>query len=373
MYLIDYFEGPRGGTEAQLLELIQNLDRKRFEPLLTVFRPSAYLKEHPFPCPVEVLHIGKLAHPGALFRLLRMSYSIWRSGIGMVHILLNDASIVAPFFCKVGGSKVSVSRRDMGFWYNGANLAALKVSNLFVDRIVANSRAVQANVIQRESIPESNTAVIYNGHHSERFDLPPSGDFRKRYGIGLDDPVIGMVANLKPIKRQSDLIRAFAIIKEEIPNAHLVFVGGGQKEEALLGDLVRSLQIEQNVHILGDISEVVPIVKHFDVGVLCSESEGLSNAIIEYMGCAKPTVCTRTGGNAELIDNGYNGFLVDVGDIKGLAGRIRQFLSDPALACTFGERARSRILQQFSVQKMTDSYMDLYEELLCETRRSDGK
>lgn len=373
MYLIDYFEGPRGGTEGQLLELIQNLDRKRFEPLLAVFRPSDYLKEHPFPCPVEVLHIGKLAHPGALLRLFRMSYSIRRSGVGMVHILLNDASIVAPFFCKVGGSKVAVSRRDMGFWYNGVNLAALKVSNLFVDRIVANSRAVQANVIQRESIPESNTAVIYNGHHSERFDLPPSSDFRKRYGIRSDDPVIGMVANLKPMKRQSDLIRAFAIVKGEIPNAHLVFVGGGQKEEALLGDLARSLQIEQNVHILGGISEVVPIVKHFDVGVLCSESEGLSNAIIEYMGCAKPTVCTRTGGNGELIDDGHNGFLVDVGDMKGMAGRILQLLSDPALAYTFGERARSRIHQQFSVQKMTDSYMDLYEELLCETRRSDGR
>lgn len=364
MYLIDYFESPRGGTEGQLLELIQNLDRKRFDPCLAVFRPSTYLKEHLFPCPVKVLSIGKLAHPGALARLIRLSYSIRKGGIDVVHILLNDASVVAPFFCKGGGAKVVVSRRDMGFWYNWSNLAALKVSNLFVDRMVANSQAVRANVIRQEAVPELKTCVIYNGHPPDRFALSPSGDFRNSCGIALEDPVIGMVANLKPLKRQSDLIRAFALVHEDVPNAHLVFVGEGRKEEKRLKELVRSVQLEKNVHFLGAVSEVVPIVKHFDIGVLSSESEGLSNAIIEYMGCAKPTVCAKTGGNPELIEDGYNGFLVDVGDIKAMAGRILQFLLNPSLARTFGERARSRVLKQFSIQTMSGSYMDLYEGLV---------
>jgi glycosyltransferase involved in cell wall biosynthesis len=310
-----------------------------------------------------VLNIGSLANPQALVRLYMFSRFIRRSGYELVHILLNDASIAAPLFCKAGGAKVIVSRRDMGFWYRAWNLALLKISNRFVDQIVTNSHAVRENVARKEHFPEEKIVVIYNGHRSERFAAPAAPEFRTAYGIGPQDPIIGMVANLYKIKRQSDLIRAFARAREKFSTLHLVFVGAGMEHDAL-SRLVHSCGLDKCVHFLGSVTETIPIIKHFTVGVMCSESEGLSNAIIEYMGCGKPTVCTRVGGNPELIREGSEGYLIEVGDVESLAERIIGILSDPSLASQLGENARRRVAQDFSTDRMVNSYMHLYETMV---------
>jgi L-malate glycosyltransferase len=363
LYLMDYYYGPSAGTELQLLELIENLDRTKFQPHLAVFRESEYLIENPFPCPVTVLNIGSLANPQTLVRLYRFSRFIRRSGYELVHIFLNDASIAAPLFCKAGGARVIVSRRDMGFWYRPLNLAVLKISNYFVDRIVSNSHAVGENVSHKEHFPEEKIVVIYNGHRSERFAAPAAPDFRSSHGIGPQDPIIGMVANLYEIKRQSDLIEAFAIAQKKFSTLHLVFVGEGREHDALWKHVL-SLGLENRVHFLGSMGETIPIIKHFTAGVLCSESEGQSNAIIEYMGCGKPTLCTRVGGNPEVVREGCEGYLIGVGDVESLAQRMIEILSDPSLAKRLGENARRRVAQDFSTEKMVNSYMHLYEEMI---------
>src|SRR6058998_2735812 len=150
MYLIDYYYSPRGGTEGQLLELLKTLDRKRFEPCLTVLRSTAYLRKNLLPCPVHVLNVTKIVSRNCLKRLLQLTRIIREARVQLVHILFNDASMIAPVFCKMGGAKVVVSRRDLGLWYTPAKLAVLKVSNLFVDQMVANSFAVKDNVHRSE-------------------------------------------------------------------------------------------------------------------------------------------------------------------------------------------------------------------------------
>lgn len=362
MYLMDYFYGMGGGTEGQVLSLITGLDKKKFNPSLSVFRQTEYLEKNSFPSPVNLLNIQKLLSFNTARALLSFSRSIRKSGIDIVHIFFNDASIVAPPFGKLGGAKVIVSRRDMGFWYNSKNLPMLKLANMFVDRLVANSQAVKENAKKREGFSERKSVVIYNGYDEKRFNAPPSQEFRKSRGIGPNDPIIGMVANLNPIKRHSDLVRAFKIVNEKINNAHLVLAGEGG-EEAPLKELVRTLHLEKNVHFLGSVSGVIPIIKHFTLGVLCSESEGLSNAILEYMGCGKPTICTNVGGNPELIREGFNGFLVGVGEFKNMAERMMSVLSDTSLAEKLGANARESMIHEFSREKMVNSYAKLYEEL----------
>ena len=115
---------------------------------------------------------------------------------------------------------------------------------------------------------------------------------------------------------------------------------------------------------MGHAAETIPIIKHFTVGVLCSESEGLSNAIIEYMGCGKPTICTNVGGNPELIIDGYSGFLVDAGDINTLADRIITILCNPSLAFKMGQNALKVAENNFPMQKNVRSYTHLYEQLI---------
>jgi len=362
---MDYYYDTNGGTEGQLLELIKGLDRNLFDPHLFVFRPTEFVKKNNgFPCPITVLNVGKLARIDTILKLIKLSYLIRKENFKIVHIFFNDASIIAPLFCKIGGANVIVSRRDMGFWYTPSQLRAIKISNLFVDRIVVNSKAVMANVSKWEGFSIDKINIIYNGHDPKRFDVLALLNFRESLGIADSDPIIGMAASLYKIKRHSDLIHAFSIIHGEYKNAHLVLIGSGPMEYELKS-LTYTLGLCNSIHFLGDIKEVIPIIKHFSVGVLCSESEGLSNAILEYMMCGIPAVCTNVGGNPEIIKDGFNGFLIPVGDINQLADRISKILSDSSLSEFMSQNAM-QTAEKFLLKKMIDSHTNLYFQLLSQ-------
>jgi glycosyltransferase involved in cell wall biosynthesis len=355
------------GTEGQLVQLLTHLDRDRFEPHLAVFRPTPYTQSAAaFPCPLTVLDIPKLLRPAAVVKLAKLGAYVRSGGFSIVHVFLNDASIAAPLFCRIGGARVIVSRRDMGFWYTDSVLRALRVSNLFVNRMIANSDAVRRNVHQHEGFPLARIDVLPNGHDPARFDAEPMEDFRTRFNIGPHDPIVGMVANFNPWKRHIDLLKAFARVSKAHPSAHLVLVGGGDAEP--LRAEARQHGLERVVHIVEGITNAIPVVKHFTVGVLCSDSEGASNAVMEYMGSGKPTVCTNVGGNPELIDDDVTGFLVTPRDVDTLANRINQLLAHPDAAESMGQLARLTA-NWFTSRRMADAHMDLYEGL-AQARRA---
>jgi glycosyltransferase involved in cell wall biosynthesis len=120
------------------------------------------------------------------------------------------------------------------------------------------------------------------------------------------------------------------------------------------------------VHFCGGVANAIPIVKHFSVGILCSESEGLSNAVIEYMGCGKPSVCTNVGGNPEAITEGESGFLVPPFAVRELADRISTLLTSPVLREQMGRRARDAA-RRFTSRYMADAHMALYHRIATDS------
>jgi glycosyltransferase involved in cell wall biosynthesis len=363
-YLMDHYAHPYGGTERQVLELIRRLDRRRFQPQVAVFRASEYLKHNEFDCAVDVLAIKKMASATTLGRLYRYARELRKRDFSIVHIFFNDASVVAPPILKWQGLKVVVSRRDMGFWCSARTALLLKANRLFVDRVVANSEAVKRSVQAREGYSDSKISVIYNGHDraSETTDVARRR-VRDTLGIGPEGVIVGIVANLRTIKRIEDLIRAFALVRRTHHNAWLVIVGTGDLRNKL-EDLATSLDIRSQVVFTGQLSDPLPVIHEFAVGVICSESEGFSNSIIEYMYCAKPTVCTNVGGNPEIVRDGENGFLVPVGDVGKLAERLERLLGDPALAQRLGRNALVWASERYDMGRMIEAHMELYERML---------
>jgi glycosyltransferase involved in cell wall biosynthesis len=118
------------------------------------------------------------------------------------------------------------------------------------------------------------------------------------------------------------------------------------------------------VHLLGAVADAIPVVKHFAVGVLCSESEGFSNAVMEYMGCGVPSVCTNVGGNGELIRDGETGYLVRPFDVDSLADRIDRLLSQRDAAEAMAVRAQSAA-RRFTSARMAERHMAIYEDVLA--------
>jgi glycosyltransferase involved in cell wall biosynthesis len=361
---MDTFDGASaGGTEAQFVQLLANLDRRRFAPSLSVFRPTESLREMAsLDCPVTVLRIPTLAAPAAFHRLTVFSATLRRDGVRLVHIFLNDASLVAPAFCRLGGARVIVSRRDMGLWYRPSVLRVLRVSNLFVNRMIANSEAVQRNAHACEGFPLGRIDVVYNGFDPGRLESRQMTDLRERLGIGPSAPIVGMVANFHVWKRHADLLAAFALVRQRVPAAQLVLVGAGPPDTAAR-ELAQSLGCAGAVHFLGAVADAIPVVRHFAIGVLCSDSEGLSNAVIEYMAAGKPTICTDVGGNAELIERNRAGVLIQPGDVPALADQIASLLTRPELRREMGERARLAAAALTS-RRMAESHMNHYDNLL---------
>lgn len=374
MYLLDRYQGPHAGTEGQLLQLIRELDRTRFDPAMAVLRTSDYIEQHSFPCNVQVLGITRLLSVRSLGQLVRFAAHLRRENFGLVHCFFNDVSMVAPPLLRVFGLRVVVSRRDMGFWYRPWNLALLRIVVPFVDRYVANSQAVKRIVESKEWVPARKCIVIYNGYL-------PTADVKAFPNNATSAPpqlgqasLVGMVANLRPIKRIDDLIRAFAVVRRQHGDARLVVVGGDNlstsgisvKEE--LCALADDLGVLDYIDFPGSSQDPAAYIRQFSVAVLCSESEGFSNSLIEYMQLGRPVVCTDTGGNPELIEDGVNGFLVAVGDVKALADRISRLLEDPALASRVGNAARETVRTGYSDVRMVSEQMACYDEVLSRSR-----
>lgn len=364
LYMMDYFFGTEGGTERQVLELITGLDQKRYQPTFAALQTSNYIERGDFPCKARVLNIRSVTMPSAIVKMLALAVEIRRSDIDLVHVYFNDAAVLAPFFSKLGGARVISSRRDMGFWYTPRILRLLRMANRFVDRIAVNSKAVKRNVAMMEGYPVNRIEVLHNGMNVVRFESEMDPGFRERLGIGSADYIVGMVSNLYAVKRPEDLIRAVSLLRKRIGNVHLVLVGGGPIEIEPLKEFVRRSGMTGSVHFLGRVTDAIPIIKHFDVCVSCSESEGLSNSIIEYMGCGKPVVCTGVGGNPELVEDGANGYLVNVGDVRALANRIHDILHNESLRHALGQNGKNRFYREFTSDRMVAAYMDMYDEVL---------
>ena len=102
------------------------------------------------------------------------------------------------------------------------------------------------------------------------------------------------------------------------------------------------------------------LVKVFDVGVLATFTEGISNSVMEYMACGKPVVATAGGGTTELVIEGQTGYLVPPSDPARLAAAIERLLSDPALRQRLGAAGRERVATAFSLGRMVERHRETY-------------
>ncbi len=360
-FLLDHYKSPYSGAESQLLKLITRLQQRGHQCSMTVLRPSDYLQQAPFVCAVSCLHLYKMLSITALRKLIGFARQCRADGVDVVHILLNDAAIFAPPILKLFGLKVVVSRLDMGFWYSRQNLLLLRLSRFFVDRVLANGEAVKQHVALKEGYALDQISVIYNGMESLDVSEIEAVDLQQQLGLPTDARVVGIVASLYPIKRHQDLIAAVARVRQHFPQLHMVAVGGG--DASVYQGQIEAEAVQTSVHFVGAQSNPIAWIKAFDVACLCSESEGFSNALVEYLLCGKPVLASCTGGNPELVQEGVNGYLFEVADVDTLAQRLQELLTDSSCYRRLANAAAGSIDERFSLDYFTDAHLSLYRSL----------
>jgi glycosyltransferase involved in cell wall biosynthesis len=362
--VIDFFRNPHAGTEGQLYELISGLDRRKFEPTLLVFKQSDYLGAVDFPCAVKVLGHSRL-------RSIRTWLSLWlfakkfRSGGGRVaHVFFNDPSIICPPVFWTLGIRTIISRRDMGYWYNRKYLAMLNFSGRFVSFAITNSQAVKKVTYRHEPFCPAAIQVIYNGYRFEEKQSEVPADLNELREKYPDVVFVGIVANIRPVKRLEDAVRVVAVLAKETLALHLVIIGDG--DSRALKALAKELGILERVHLLGARGDVKQCLTGLDIGLLCSESEGFSNALVEYMQAGLPVVCSAVGGNPEAITHGETGFLYSCANLDELTDYLKRLVSDNELRARLGGNARASARQRFSMERMVQEHQEVYDCLLSE-------
>jgi glycosyltransferase involved in cell wall biosynthesis len=143
-----------------------------------------------------------------------------------------------------------------------------------------------------------------------------------------------------------------------------VFVGQGDDRPALERQGA-SLVAAGRLRFVDAGLEVLDEVRKADVGVLLTNAavhaEGCSNSLLEYMACALPVVCTDSGGNREVVEDGGTGFVVPPGEPQAVARQLRRLRDDVALCRRLGERGRARLESDFTVRRMVERWTGIYE------------
>ena len=236
-----------------------------------------------------------------------------------------------------------------------------RIHSPLVDRYVVVSKDLERYLVRRVGIAAGRISQIYNGVDTERFTPRPSGaanglpaEFAEQ-----DTLVIGTVGRIQPVKDQVTLLKAFAELVQRYARLRLAVIGDGP----LLGDLRRfaeTLGIAKLTWLPGAIDNIPDALRRFDVFVLPSLSEGISNTLLEAMASGVPVVATAAGGNLELVDDGYCGRLFPPGDVATLARLLAGYVADPLLRQTHAIAARRIAVERFSLGTMVKRYQEVY-------------
>lgn len=369
LYVLDDYIGPIAGTEAQLWLLYQLLDPGQWDAKFVSLRRSEYLTRHLSNAQYEVLDITRLYSPRAIFRACRFAWRARRAGYRLAHLYFNDVCLLLPPILWLFGIRVIVSRRDLGFWYTERKLKALRVNRTFVDRVIANCEAVKAVVVRDEQVPPLEIATVLNGCLVPATPPLPT-TFRRNLGIGAGEVLVGMVANLRPLKRVADAIRAVHRLRTEHRlRVHLLVAGAdrsehGQSHRRELDELVRELGMERYVHFVGGLPNPWGFLRAIDLFVSCSETEGLSNSIVEAEISGVPVVATAVGGTPEIVRHGETGLLYVPGDLDALTGALKGLVEDPLRREAMGRAAKAYAEVTFDVQRMVRETESVYRRVL---------
>jgi len=263
------------------------------------------------------------------------------------------------------------NRRDTGFNKSWRVRALLRRLDGRFDRIVAPAAAILERVAIDEGVPRDRMQCICNGVDADRFvpvDAPARQRLRERLGLGDGEFAIGCVSRMTSVKRHGALVEAFARVHAQMPQARLILVGDGPMR-ARIEAQIAACGVAGAVRLLGDLADVVDVLPALDACALVSETEGMSNAILEAMSCGLPVVATAVGGNPELVAHERTGLLVPLGDADALVTALLRLARQPDFARDCGRRARQRVLADFSIDAMVDAFQALHGSLIAQARR----
>lgn len=354
-----------GGAERALVQIATGLDRSTWEPQVISLSDRGALTEplEHAGIPVTALGAGRARSPARLWRAtVGLTRCLKRQQPALLQTFLFHANIAGRLAAKAAGVPVVVSGIRVAEKRSRWRLRLDRWTSGLVDRHVCVSRSVAEFSIHESGLPESSVLVIPNGVDVERFAAAEPASLTL-FGIPDHARTILSVGRLDEQKNPLGLLRSFASITDQHPDAHLLFVGTGDQTPALQLAIER-LKLNSRVHLAGWQADIPGLMKACDLFVLASLWEGMPNVLLEAGAAGIPLISTRIEGAEEIIASTECGVLVGISQEQELATAMADSLSDPQSAAERAERLQRLVISRFTWNSVVDSYSTLYESLL---------
>lgn len=356
LYIIESLKA--GGKERRLVELVKRVSKINKVELIILSQNIHFTDLLNLNIKIHYLRRNLLKD----FLLLFKFYFIVKNfKPSIIHSWDNIASIHFGPISKIlkipfVNSMITTAPQKMNF------LSKRYLSNVisfpFSDIILCNSKAGAKSF----RTPNNKTHIIYNGFDLGRIKkIKNKVHIQNKYQLN-NFLVVGMVANFTEKKDYKTFIDAAKIVINRVINVKFIAIGHGPNLSKMKNYLPNELK--NNFLFLGRVDDVDSIVNCFTVGVLSTYSEGISNAVIEYMAFGKPVVVTDGGGTNELVLDKINGYLSKIRDSGDLAEKIISILNDSKKIEQMGNSSQKRISTLFSVEKMAQETEELYKSLI---------
>ena len=359
-----------GGAERHLVTLLTRIDREKFSPLvICIGEEGAFFEELVNAgIPAKALHRSKLDAAKALRELVR---EMRLQHTDVVVVRGYNAEALGRLAARIANVPNTILwAHNMGDVEPHGRLRT--AADRFLDRWTTNyfgvADAQRRALVNRFHYPDRKIRILHNGVDPAEFTDVKDSQCRAEFGFAATDQVVGIVAALRPEKDHETFLRAARLVVDIRPNTRFLVVGDGPGRpqlEALCGHL----GIDSNVVFLGARQDVALILRAMDVFVLSSRTECFPISVLEAMATGLPVVCTEVGGIPEIVIDGVTGFLVPGGDSRGLADRLLEVLSDPAIANRMGSAARERVEAEFDLAQS----VRVAEQAIADTVRFGGE
>lgn len=378
LYLTNFHQ--IGGGETSLICLIENLDRKKFEPIVVIPRKgqlSQKLKKlnvktyflNPSPYSFRTFFVPG-ASPTGIYRFLKLAKKIKPNLIHLNHLNLVIYAGICAKILKIPVVATCHGSWDSYYFYQDI------LSTIFVDKILANTASNAQILTRRKIIPKQKVIGVPFGIDTEIFNPASNADkieAKRKLTLPTNSFVVTIVGRLDPVKDHLTYLKAAKIIAKKIPNA-IFFIVGSQKGDfsgtktpyfaQIREFLKKEPALKKRVVFGGFIDQMTAVYNASDVLLSTSHSESFGLALAEAAACGLPIVSTNTGGQRYIVKNNKTGFLAPPQNPQFIARKILILAKNPKLRRQFGQNGRKHIIENFSIEKYVGGVESIYLQLL---------
>lgn len=358
-----------GGLENGVVNLINQLDHNQFRHsiiCLTDHDPAFFSRiKHP---QVQIFNLQKkpghdLASFWRCLKLLRQLKPDICHSRNLAALEYQLCAVLAGIGYRIHGEH-GWDMADL----SGSNKKYLQLKRLFrlfIHQYICLSAEAQHYLLQQVQVKPERLALICNGVDTNKFQPEAKNLTLLPKQLQQKSLIFGCVGRMAEVKNQQLLAKAFINNCQQNPNfaaqAALVIVGDGKLQQPI-ADMLAQGGVAEHCWLAGNRDDVAALMHCFDVFVLPSLAEGISNTILEAMACGVPVLASRVGGNPELVQHNLTGWLFDNNNLTELTALMAAIAADPAQLAGKSAAARESALQQFSIKQMVSRYKALYHQ-----------